>query len=125
MKRITSALLAVILAAGIAYAVIGYNRSEVSKEITISDKYEAMENTTITLDVQEQAAEGDFIEVSGRLTDTSGKGLANKDVFVSWQGRFNTDRQFTTNSEGRFTGRKEVPRYCKDKEILTATFAGD
>jgi len=125
MKRILSALIAVILATGIAWAITGYNRSETSKEITINKQYETMEDTTITLEAPNEATEGGIIEVSGRLTDSEGNGLANKTIFVRWYGSFDMSPTFITNSEGRFQGEKDVPTYCKDKEILTATFAGD
>jgi len=125
MKRIIAAILGVMLAATVAYAITGYNRSETSKEITINKKYDAMEDTNITLDAPNEATEGGTIEISGQLTDSSGQGIADKQVSVTWFGSFDISKPYTTNSEGRFQGEKEVPRYCKDKEILWATFAGN
>ena len=125
MKKLIASILGILIAATIVYAATGYNRSEVSKEITISDKYESMEDTNITLDAPSSAAAGQTIKVSGRLTDSSGKGIADKAISVSWFGSFDLNKSYITNSEGCFQGEKEVPRYCKDKEILKATFVGD
>ena len=125
MKKLIASILGILIASTIVYAAIGYNRSEIQREIIISPKYDQMEDTNITLDAPNQAAEGGTINVSGRLTDSNGEGIADKQIFVSWFGSFDIDRSFTTNSEGRFQGEKQVPSYAKDKEILKATFAGD
>lgn len=125
MKKLISAILAVLIATTFAYAIIGYNRSETQKEITISPAYDSMENTNITLNAPSTATQGSTIKVSGRLIDSAGEGIADKTVWVSWFGSFDMSPAMTTNSEGRFQGEKDVPAYGKDKEVLKATFAGD